>query len=72
VGFNLAQSDLSWVDAVPFIGATVVVAALPLLALLLFRRRAEKIMPGVRAWMNANSWLINVLVCAIFVALILA
>jgi hypothetical protein len=28
-------------------------------------------MPKVRDWMNANSWLINIIVCLIFIALIL-
>jgi len=29
-------------------------------------------MPNVRDWMNSHSWLINIIVCAIFVVLILA
>lgn len=48
------------------------IAALPLLAYLLFRRRAEEAMPKVRDWMNDNSWLVNIIVLGIFVYLILA
>jgi threonine/homoserine/homoserine lactone efflux protein len=72
VGTNLEQSNSSFVDALPFIGATVLVAALPLLGYLLFRRRAQVLMPKVRDWMNNNAWAVNVIVYCIFIVLILA
>ena len=72
VGTNLEQTDSSFVDALPFIGATVLVAGLPLLGYLLFRRRAQTLMPKLRDWMNDNAWAVNVIVCAIFILLILA
>jgi hypothetical protein len=72
VGVNLEQNDASLASALPFIGLTVLVAALPLLAYLLFRTRAQRAMPKVRDWMNDTSWLVNVIVCAIFILLILA
>jgi hypothetical protein len=71
VGFNLEQAGLSYVDALPFIGLTALVAAVPLLGYLLFRRRAERVMPRVRGWMNDNSWLVNIIVYVIFIVLIL-
>jgi threonine/homoserine/homoserine lactone efflux protein len=71
VGTNLAQNNAGLVAALPFIGATVLVAALPLLFFLLFHRRAETFMPKVRDWMNDNSWLVNIIVCGVFIALIL-
>jgi hypothetical protein len=71
VGMNLEQSGASFTEALPFIGLTVLIAALPLLSYLLFRRRAEVAMPKVRDWMNANSWLVNIIVYAIFIVLIL-
>ena len=36
--------------------------ALPVLSYLLFRRRAQRVMPKVRDWMNINSWLVNIIV----------
>jgi len=72
VGANLDQHNSSLAAALPFIAATVLVAALPLLAFLLFHRRAERAMPKVRDWMNTHSWLINIIVCVIFIVLILA
>lgn len=71
VGVNLIQNDTSFAAALPFIALTVLVAALPLLVRLLFGRRAEAAMPKIRDWMNTRSWLVNIIVCVIFVVLIL-
>jgi hypothetical protein len=70
VGTNLAQHNSSILAALPFLAATVLVAALPVLFYLLFRRRAQRAMPKVRNWMNSNSWLVNIIVCGVFIALI--
>jgi hypothetical protein len=72
VATNLEQTSSSFTEALPFIGATVLVAALPLLGYLLFRRRAKLAMPKVRDWMRDQAWAVNVIVCAIFIVLILA
>jgi hypothetical protein len=71
VGVNLAQNNASLVGALPFIVATILIAALPVLSYLLFRRRAQQVMPKVRDWMNTNSWLVNIIVYAVFIVLIL-
>src|SRR5215210_253119 len=71
VGINLAQQNASLLAALPFVAATILIAALPALAYLLFRRRAERTMPKVRDWMNTNSWLVNIIVYVIFILLIL-
>jgi hypothetical protein len=71
VGVNLAQQNASLVGAVPFVAATILIAALPMLSYLLFRRRAERAMPKVRDWMNTNSWLVNIIVYIVFILLIL-
>ena len=71
VGVNLVQNDASLLGAVPFVAATIFIAALPVLSYLLFRRRAERAMPKVRDWMNTNSWLVNIIVYVVFIVLIL-
>ena len=71
VGVNLAHNDAGLAAAVPFIAATALVAALPVLAYLLFRRRAQRLMPRVRDWMNPLSWLLNIITCGVFIAFIL-
>ena len=70
VATNLAHNGHGFVEAVPFILLTTLVAALPLLGYLLFHRRAVTAMPKLRDWMNTSSWLVNIIVCAIFIVLI--
>jgi hypothetical protein len=72
VGINLAQQNASLLGALPFVVATIFIAALPMLSYLLFRRRAQQVMPKVRDWMNTHSWLVNIIVYVIFILLILA
>jgi hypothetical protein len=72
VGVNLAQQNASLLGAMPFIAATILIAALPVLSYLLFRRRAGQAMPKVRDWMNTHSWLVNIIVYVVFILLILA
>jgi threonine/homoserine/homoserine lactone efflux protein len=72
VGINLVQNDASLLSALPFVVATILIAALPVLSYLLFHRRAVRAMPKVRDWMNTHSWLVNIIVYIIFILLILA
>ena len=72
VGVNLVQNYASLLGAVPFVMATILIAALPVLSYLLFHRRAVRAMPKVRDWMNANSWLENIFVYVIFILLIVS
>jgi hypothetical protein len=70
-GIHLTARGLNFWDGLPFIGLTVLIAALPLLFYLLFHRRAVVTMPKVRQWMNEKSWLVNIIVFGIFIVLIL-
>jgi hypothetical protein len=72
VGVNLAQNNASLLGTVPFVVATILIAALPVLSYLLFRRGAQRVMPKVREWMNKNSWLVNIIVYVVFILLILS
>jgi hypothetical protein len=69
VGGYLSSHDKPWTDGLGFVLLTVLLLALPALALLTFGERAEKALPKVRKWMNDNSWLVNELVLALFIAL---
>jgi hypothetical protein len=72
VGVHLQHNTHSLIDAAPFWGLTLLLAALPLLAYLLFRRRAERAIPKVRDSMGTNSWLVNIFVLGLFIVLILS
>jgi Sap, sulfolipid-1-addressing protein len=71
VGAFLARQGAPWVHSLPFIGLTVLIAGLPLIALLLMGRRAETVLPNVRSWMNANSWIVSEAVILFFLAMAL-
>ncbi|MEU8251395.1 GAP family protein [Nonomuraea sp. NPDC048916] len=70
VGVNLEQNDSPPAAAIPFLLATLLLAALPLLGYLVFRRRAVAVMPKVRDWMDSHGWLMNIFVCLLFIVLI--
>ena len=70
VATNLAHEGDSLTAAVPFVPLTTAVAALPLPGYLIFHRRAVVAMPKLREWTNSNSWLVNIIVCVIFIVLI--
>jgi hypothetical protein len=71
-GIHLESEGEDFTAALPFIGLTTLIAAAPLLVYLLFRRWAETAMPKARDWMNTHSWLVNILVYALFIVLILS
>ena len=72
VGVNLQQNDASLLDAWPFWALTFLIAALPFLTFLLFRRRAEQAMPRVRDWLATNAWLVNIFVLGLFIVMLLS
>lgn len=69
VGAYLSSNDKPWTEGLGFVLLTVLLLALPALALVAFGERAEQALPKVRNWMNNNSWFINELVIALFIAL---
>lgn len=71
VGTNLAANGSdSPLKFVPFLVATTVIAAVPLIGYLLFREKAVIAMPKVRQWMETSSWVITLLAYGIFLFLI--
>ncbi|MEU6712514.1 GAP family protein [Nonomuraea sp. NPDC046802] len=71
VGVHLEHHGSPPGAAIPFLLATLLLASLPLLGYLLFRRRAATVMPEIRDWMKSHGWLINICACLLFIVLIL-
>lgn len=71
VGAYLARQGEPWWHCLGFVFLTVLVAGLPLIALLLMGRRAEHTLPKLRQWMNDNSWIVNEAVLLFFLAMAL-
>jgi Sap, sulfolipid-1-addressing protein len=72
IGAHLGNDgDPPWY-ALPFLLLTLLFLASPALTVAALGRRGERLLPRVRDWMNANSWIVSELVLAFFVAIVLA
>ncbi|MDW6058358.1 GAP family protein [Streptomyces sp. FXJ1.4098] len=71
VGASLEQHGVGVAAALPFIGLTVLIAALPLLVYLLAGERGRRAMPRVREWLTSHSWMVTIATCLLFIVLIL-
>src|SRR5262249_48548908 len=68
VGAYLARQDEPLWHGIGFLMATLLIAGIPLIALLLLGRRAETLLPSTRRWMTENSWIVNEAVILFFLA----
>ena len=66
VGGYLSTHGESLLSAIPFWLLTGLLVAAPLLVLLALGKRAESVLPGMRDWMNANSWAVSEIVIVFF------
>jgi hypothetical protein len=71
VGSYLGNHGDPWWHVLPFVALTLLLLALPLLALLAFGERAQTLLPKLRQWMNDNAWVVNEIVLLLFVAITL-
>ena len=69
VGGYLAAHNDPWWHCLPFVALTLLFLALPSLLLLAFRERGQAFLPKARDWMNTNSWVVNEIVIAFFIAI---
>lgn len=66
-GAYLVLNDFGFAQSFLLIGATTLIAALPILSVIVIGTRADEAMPGIRDWMNKNSWLISIVVYIFFI-----
>ena len=71
VGAFLARQGEPWWHIFGFVAATLLIAGLPLILLLLLGHRAETLLPRLRRWMNDHSWIVNEAVILFFLAMAL-
>ena len=72
VATHLANHGDPWWHALPFVFLTVLLLALPALLVLALGRRAETLLPKIRDWMGANSWIVSEIVLVVFIVIVLA
>ena len=71
VAAYLASRGKPWYGIFPFVGLTLLIAAMPLLFFLLLKKRAEAVMPRVRDWLETHSWIVNEIVIVFFICMFL-
>ena len=71
VGAHLANQGHPWSHVLPFVFFTLLLLALPALAILVLGERAKKELPKIRNWMDTNSWIVSEAVLAFFVLIVL-
>jgi hypothetical protein len=69
VGGYLSGHGESLVSALPFWILTGLLVGAPLVVLLALGKRADTVLPGMRDWMNDNSWVVSEVVIVFFIAL---
>jgi hypothetical protein len=72
VGGFLAHNGDDYLQALPFIGLTLLFLGAPALGVLLMGRRAQAVLPKIRDWMNDNSWIVSEVVIVFFIVIILS
>jgi hypothetical protein len=70
-GFLSSHGD-PYLNALPFIGLTLLFLATPALMVVALGERAQTVLPKVRDWMNTNSWIVSEVVLVFFVVIILS
>ena len=68
-GYLANHSDELW-QALPFIGLTLLILAIPSLIVILLGERGETLLPKLRDWMNENSWIVSEFVIVLFIGLV--
>jgi hypothetical protein len=71
VGSYLANKSDSLLQALPFVGLTLLFLATPSLMVIALRERGQILLPKIRDWMNTNSWVVNEIVIGLFIVLTL-
>jgi cytochrome c biogenesis protein CcdA len=71
VGAYIAHRGEPWWHNLGFVVLTVLIAGLPLIVLLAMGHRAGSMLPKLRDWMNASSWIVNEAVLLFFLAMAL-
>ena len=70
IGSHLADRGDSWVDLLPFIALTVLLLATPAILVEVLGSRAQVVLPKIRDWMDANSWIVSEGVLLLFIVII--
>jgi Sap, sulfolipid-1-addressing protein len=71
IGQHLAAHDDPWWHCLLFVALTLLLLALPSIALVVLGERGRTLLPKVRDWMNTNSWVVSEIVLVFFIVITL-
>jgi hypothetical protein len=69
VGLHLSRHGNPWWHCLPFVALTLLLLAVPVIAVGLLGRRAETVLPKIRDWMSEKSWVVSEIVLVFFAAI---
>ena len=69
VGTHLVRQGEPLWHCAGFVALTLLLLAIPGLLVLMLGERGKTLLPKVRDWMNANSWIISEIVLALFIGI---
>jgi Sap, sulfolipid-1-addressing protein len=72
VGSFIGSHGDAWGEVLPFVGLSLLLLASPALAVAMLGQRAQALLPKVRNWINANSWIVSEVVIVFFIVIILS
>ena len=71
IGSHIADRGGTWFELLPFIALTALLLAIPAILVVLLGSRAQVVLPKIRDWMDANSWIVSEAVLLLFIVIIL-
>lgn len=72
IGSHIADRGDSWLELLPFVGLTALLLSTPAILVELLGERAQTVLPRIRDWMDANSWIVSEGVLLLFIVLIVS
>jgi threonine/homoserine/homoserine lactone efflux protein len=70
VGSFLSRHGDPWWHLLPFVLVTLLFVASPAILILVLGKRGQVLLPKVRDWMNANSWIVSEIVIVFFILMV--
>jgi len=68
-GLHVSRHGASWWQCLPFVALTLLLLAVPALMVVLLGKRASKVLPKMRDWMNQNAWVVSEIVLVFLAAI---
>ena len=68
-GLHVSRHGASWWQCLPFVALTLLLLAVPALMVVLLGKRATKVLPKMRDWMNQNAWVVSEIVLVFLAAI---